>query len=250
MKTILLADDSVTIQKVVELTFSDVPGETFSVVTASNGDEAIRMLLERRPDVVIADVHMPGADGFEVCRRARQLRPPVPVLLLVGAFEPFDPDQATRAGAEGFLKKPFDSQELLRRVQEIAARAQEIPAAPSLSEEGEVRPFEEPLWVAETTSTSATSSELNLASPGVGTPRELEIGAPTTPLQQPLSLAPKASSTVTAGGLTEADIDRIARRVVELLSEKVVREVAWEVVPDLAEIMVKDRIREIEAAAD
>src|SRR5689334_17467047 len=106
-RRILLADDSVTIQKVIELTFMD---EDYEVRAVSNGDEAIQALPEVDPDVVIADVHMPGANGYEVCRRAKAMKPEMPVLLLVGTFEPFDEAQARAAGANSFLKKPFDSQ--------------------------------------------------------------------------------------------------------------------------------------------
>ena len=129
-KTILLADDSVTIQKVVELTFMD---ENFRVDSVGNGAEAIAWLGERTPDVVISDVHMPGADGYEVCRRSKEIHPSVPVLLLVGTFETFDADAALRCGADGHLKKPFDSQELLRRVRDLAAsdRVATPTAAPS-----------------------------------------------------------------------------------------------------------------------
>src|SRR3954463_13017557 len=117
-RRILLADDSVTIQKVIELTFMD---EDFEVRAVSNGDEALALLSEVKPDFVIADVHMPGANGYEVCRKSKQLRISVPVLLLVGTFEPFDENEARAAGADSFLKKPFDSQELLQRVQELLA---------------------------------------------------------------------------------------------------------------------------------
>jgi methylmalonyl-CoA mutase cobalamin-binding subunit len=74
-RTILLADDSVTIQKVVELTFLD---EDFRVVSFGNGSDAIARLAELRPDVVFADVHMPGADGYEVCAAARAALPGAP----------------------------------------------------------------------------------------------------------------------------------------------------------------------------
>src|SRR5829696_5218556 len=128
-RRILLADDSVTIQKVIELTFMD---EDFEVRAVSNGDEAIAALQQMRPDFVIADVHMPGANGYEVCRRAKQQFPEAPVLLLVGTFEPFDESQARGSGADSFLKKPFDSQELLQRVQDLmASRAATAPAAPA-----------------------------------------------------------------------------------------------------------------------
>src|SRR5262245_55442808 len=117
-RRILLADDSVTIQKVIELTFMD---EDYEVRAVSNGDEAVALLTEVNPDFVIADVHMPGANGYDVCRRSKELRPEIPVLLLVGTFEPFDEAQARSAGADSFLKKPFDSQELLQRVEELLA---------------------------------------------------------------------------------------------------------------------------------
>ena len=138
-RRILLADDSVTIQKVIELTFMD---DDYEVRAVGNGDEAIAMLSALQVDFVIADVHMPGASGYEVCRRSKQLRPEVPVLLLVGTFEPFDEAQARECGAESFLKKPFDSQELLGRVHDLlggtagaaassaAAQPAAVPAAP------------------------------------------------------------------------------------------------------------------------
>lgn len=117
-RRILLADDSVTIQKVIELTFLD---EDYEVKAVSNGDEAIAALPQVNPDFVIADVHMPGANGYEVCRRSKEMRPEVPVLLLVGTFEPFDEGQSHAVGADSFLKKPFDSQELLQRVEDLLA---------------------------------------------------------------------------------------------------------------------------------
>jgi CheY-like chemotaxis protein len=132
-RKILLADDSVTIQKVIELTFMD---EDYEVKAVSNGDEALAALATVSPDFVIADVHMPGANGYEVCRRSKEIRPDVPVLLLVGTFEPFDEGQARAAGADSFLKKPFDSQELLQRVQDLlasrTAASAPVSAAPPL----------------------------------------------------------------------------------------------------------------------
>lgn len=115
-RRILLADDSLTIQKVIELTFMD---EDYEVTAVSNGDEALRLLPETGPDFVIADVHMPGANGYEVCRQAKQRFPGIPVLLLVGTFEPFDEGQARAVGADSYLKKPFDSQELLQIVGQL-----------------------------------------------------------------------------------------------------------------------------------
>lgn len=212
-KTILLADDSVTIHKVVELTFLD---EDYSVEAVSNGDEAITKLQGEAPDLVIADVHMPpGPTGYEVCDRVRELHPGVPVLLLAGAFEAFDEERA--AAADAYLKKPFDSQRLLQTVQELMAgagggdesEADDEAGAPSVSEPA--------------------------AAP--------ETGFEEAPVEA-AEAAPEAASN--GDELSPEAVDAIARRVVELIGDQVVREVAWEVVPDLAEVVVKDRLRELE----
>ncbi|HEY6052008.1 MAG TPA: response regulator, partial [Thermoanaerobaculia bacterium] len=88
-KKILLADDSLTIQKVVELTFSDSDYELFSV---SNGQKALDRVREFRPDLILADAVMPEKNGYEVCEAIK--RDPatsgIPVILLSGTFEPFD----------------------------------------------------------------------------------------------------------------------------------------------------------------
>ncbi len=405
-RRILLADDSVTIQKVIELTFMD---EDYEVRAVSNGDEAVALLHEVNPDFVIADVHMPGANGYEVCRRAKQIRPDVPVLLLVGTFEPFDEGQARAAGADSFLKKPFDSQELLQRVEELLApsapmvsetqmpammavpdlaappeslpltasgAAPDFPAEPawgsfeleaepepapspfaappsmpapepfdrepsfSLEPDSGYRVTEEPVFSLDGGEQSyalqedvfGAPSELSFddtpqdrylpedpvpASPAAGfdwaataepeplrfeeeplsptpmepitpvweTPAEPEplssqqpawaapdpasIYAPAIsspepafppgptaqpePAPEPVYTASAASAAPAANGngrLSDDDVDRIARRVVELLGDKAVRDVAWEVIPDMAEVIIRDRLRELEAQVE
>ena len=125
-KTILLADDSVTIQKVVELTFMD---EDYQVIATGDGTAALEQLPGLGPDLVIADVHMPGADGYEVCRQTKERHPEIPVLLLVGTFEQFDEQRAAAVGADGHLKKPFDSQDLLNQVESLVTRSGSAAAA-------------------------------------------------------------------------------------------------------------------------
>jgi CheY-like chemotaxis protein len=130
-KKILLADDSITIQKVIELTFSD---EDFDVVTVGNGRLALEKLSEVRPDIVLCDIIMPEKDGYEVCEQIK--RSPafahVPVLLLTGAFEPFDQERAAKAGYDGSLAKPFEPETLIAKVRDLLARApQRASVAPS-----------------------------------------------------------------------------------------------------------------------
>jgi CheY-like chemotaxis protein len=442
-RRILLADDSVTIQKVIELTFLD---EDYEVKAVSNGDEAIAALPQVNPDFVIADVHMPGANGYEVCRRSKELRPDIPVLLLVGTFEPFDEGQSRAVGADSFLKKPFDSQELLQRVEElINARSTAAPAAaapaggdllsmPSLSElpafpsqaepiapatdwgsfslepspapeppppaftapvpfpleedkpfpsygetafddpgfvldeepsmggglppldESALLPADEPLFELDAAPDAVLEEEIpsfespsferapdfaapsfeapSLETPSFGTPKltpsfeapsfeapafeapsfevpaepartesesvqifgfsalpEERLGVPqgAVPLveshaeteariqappplsieasHEPESTAPAPPAPVIApstgtlavgsavpangsGHLSDEDVDRIARRVVELMADRTIRDVAWEVIPDMAEMVIRDRLRELESQAE
>lgn len=372
-KTILLADDSVTIQKVIELTFMDQDCE---VVAVSTGDDAVKQLDEMTPDLVIADVHMPGANGYEVARQSKELHPGVPVLLLVGTFEPFDEAEMAASGADSHLKKPFDSQELLQLVERLMESAEaaapatsaepapeeaepaaaepapgprpvpEPAAEPSPAPPAEAAPVEVPVpppGGAETVrldSLDLEAGELSLGDEpesaaaeatagdagGAGAgreavwgnldleeveeeaPRSTEVEAPAdaTPLSErdaegvqatepfrlsepesegfslepepatetpeptpaqavpsepvtaapspeepePEPAAPTARAAAAATGLSEQDVERIARRVAELVGERAVKEVAWEIVPDLAEVVIKDRIQQLESQAE
>ncbi len=127
-KTLLLADDSVTIQKVVSISFAS---ENVQIVTVDNGDDAILKARELRPDVILADVVMPGKNGYEVCEAIKadaSLRG-VPVLLLTGTFETFDAERAAQAGAAGHVAKPFEAQTLVDQVNQLLA-GPVTPAAP------------------------------------------------------------------------------------------------------------------------
>lgn len=105
---LLIADDSATIQKIVELTFLD---QGMMVTSVGDGNQAIDSLEEFAPDVVLADVFMPGRNGYEVCDAIKQSERfrNIPVMLLVGSFEPFDEAEARRVGADDVLTKPFQS---------------------------------------------------------------------------------------------------------------------------------------------
>src|SRR5262249_32281216 len=127
VKTILLADDSITIQKVVELTFSEAD---YRVICVSSGVQALRKLSEIRPDIILLDVIMPEKNGYGVCERPK--RSPatsgIPRLLLPGPFEPFDKKRADAAGANGHLTKPFESQALVAKVEELIAATPSVAA--------------------------------------------------------------------------------------------------------------------------
>src|SRR5207253_2250606 len=156
-KKILLADDSITIQKVVELTFSD--GD-YEVVAVNNGARAIQKLSEMRPDIILSDIIMPEKNGYEVCEFVKshpEFRN-IPVVLLTGTFEPFDPDRADKAGCDAVVTKPFESQSLISKVEELIAAAQSAPAATPAAEpvpEPESFAADTSPWAEETTPVEA-----------------------------------------------------------------------------------------------
>jgi CheY-like chemotaxis protein len=120
---LLLADDSVTIQRVIELTFA---GEDVQVLTAGDGEQAITRVQEDRPDIVLADIGMPKRSGYEVAAfiKGQPEFAHIPVLLLTGAFEPVDEGRARAAGCDGVLVKPFEPQHVIARVRELLQGAQ------------------------------------------------------------------------------------------------------------------------------
>src|SRR5580700_5642937 len=128
-RTLLLADDSVTIQRVIELTFAD---EDIRVVAVSDGDQAIAVLDRTPPDIVLADVGMPGRNGYEVARHIRDTPSlaHIPVLLLTGAFEPIDQVKADEVRCDGVLAKPFEPQFVIGKVKELLARPKQPLPAP------------------------------------------------------------------------------------------------------------------------
>lgn len=119
--TILLADDSVTIQKVVELTFSE--GD-YRVVCVSNGKAAVQRIQESRPDLLLCDVIMPEMNGYEVASFVKKnpAFSAIPVILLTGTFEPFDEEKARQSGADTYITKPFESKMLVEKVEELLRR--------------------------------------------------------------------------------------------------------------------------------
>jgi CheY-like chemotaxis protein len=135
--TLLLADDSVTIQRVIELTFAD---EDVTVIAVSDGDQAIERLESAPPDIVLADIGMPGKNGYEVAqyiRRSSKLAH-IPVVLLTGAFEPVDQARADEAGCDGVLAKPFEPQLVIGRVKELLARSARPAAVPAAADSARV----------------------------------------------------------------------------------------------------------------
>jgi CheY-like chemotaxis protein len=229
-RTILLADDSTTIRRLVKQTFAD---ENFRIVEVSNGDAAIKMLEEMRPSIVLTDIYMPGKNGYEVCAYIRNhpALSETPVILLVGAFDAFDEATARESGATANITKPFEPGALIDLVLSV------------------LRPDEEEPEVAETAAiaiATAAPAAVQAAVPISGAnivpePNEEDLlGLEVIFKDDP---APGAAQP---GGITEEDIDRIADRVIQRLSSQVIESIAWDIVPDITEKIVREELKRID----
>ena len=117
---VLVADDSATIQKVVELTLSR---SGVKLIQARSGEEALRKARETKPDLMLIDHSMPDRTGQQLCAEVRKdprLRD-VPIILMAAALEPIDEAAARGAGASDVVSKPFESQALIDKVKQLLA---------------------------------------------------------------------------------------------------------------------------------
>ncbi|MCS7079616.1 MAG: response regulator [Chloracidobacterium sp.] len=128
-RKVLLADDSLSIQKMFGLYLEKCE---IDVVALSNGETAVSKLPAIQPDLILADVFMPGRTGYEVCEYVKQ-HPDfkhIPVLLLTGKFEPYDEKEAKRVKADGHIVKPIAEQEFVALIRKMLERAAPKPASP------------------------------------------------------------------------------------------------------------------------
>ena len=120
-KRILVVDDEIYIVHILEFSLTM---EGYSILTASDGEEALRVIDSERPDLVVLDIMMPKLDGYEVCRRLRQDEQfcDLPVILLSAKGRPIDREAGLQAGADDYITKPFSPRKLLEKIRELLER--------------------------------------------------------------------------------------------------------------------------------
>ncbi len=282
-KTLLLADDSVTIQRVIELTFAN---EDVRVVSVGDGRRAVEWFDAEVPDVILADVNVPEVDGYalaEFVKQSPRLRQ-VPVLLLAGAFEPIDQERVRTAGADGVLVKPFEPQQLVSRVRQLLDRVVEpvmvavaaeapaqqaeragspdvmTPATPDFP--SAATPFAQAPPFGASEPLDAPSQpvwELGLPDPIHQQARPLEAAYPPAPaaaapakvslvsafsaLLAAEQSSVPASAAAAAAPVTEATVEDAVRRVLVRMTDDLVRRIVLET----AERLIKEEIEKIKA---
>jgi CheY-like chemotaxis protein len=267
-KTILLADDSPTIRRLVTQTFADAD---FKIVEVSNGDAAIKAVEEIKPNLVLADIYMPGKNGYEVCTfiRNHPVLNAVPVILLVGAFDAFNDETAKRVGATGNIKKPFEPRALIELVKSALSgdagtgsepepvRETRPEPQPELRREVQPEPRPQPQPQPEP-SRAFTPSPAAAPAP---TPEPVAAAAPAPAAPAPAQPAPTSEADDLLGlqaifvqgpapapaarGLSEDEVDRIVDRVIQKLSTQIIESIAWDVVPDITEKIVRQELKRI-----
>lgn len=212
---LFVADDSATIHKVVGLAFS---GEDVEIETAADGGGVLDAVRAFKPHIVLADVVMPGMRGYEICERMKNdpELAHLPVVLLAGTFEPFDKDEAARVKCDGYLTKPFDTAELVETVQRLVGRGR-VAAHPGAS--------------------SRLAGRAAMAS-FLGEERVLDLFDASTRALAATS-APSPEELI-----SEDSLKAIVEQVVRRMSADVIREVAWEVVPELSESIIRSAMIE------
>lgn len=265
---ILIVEDSVTMRKVMEMTFA---GEDADLLAVESGELALQQGRDFGPDVAFIDASLPGIDGYEVTRaiKADPQLAGTSVILIASQHRPLDEARASEVGADDHILKPFDTQEAIDKATELAGRAEALYEAPSIpvARPATTPPISQPSY-------RPTPPPLPLNGPS-SQPMAPAPRASTTPLSgAQLSSAPTTaasyssepvaaviSSTSIPAQTTAAVNDALSHSVVERLetlgltpdqveavlklSAEVVERVVWEVVPELAEAMISEELHRL-----
>ena len=284
-KTLLAVDDSVTMRKVLEITFS---GEDFRVITAENAQSVIGKLGDN-PQVFIIDTVLGGEDGYALAKELRRRSPASPIIMLASRYSPYDQGRGRDAGADDWADKPFDTQQLIDKVRKVMLAKEAGGPQPGQASHMPQPPAQQP---PQQQFRPAPPQHQPMAVSGVGKGTHPSLGGglpPSPPAQQaaaqagrtgtlvfgdPLSPAPPhaaqrpapqvnapppqqarnearndASAPVAAavnghlaGKLSELGLTPQQAEAVLTLSRDVVERVVWEVVPQLAETLIKEEI--------
>jgi CheY-like chemotaxis protein len=294
--TLLAVDDSVTMRKVLEITFA---GPDFRVVTANSPDAALQKLKSDKPDLVIADVTLDPMNGYDLAKAIKKASPGTPVLILSSKQNAFDAAKGSAAQVDDHMDKPFDTQQMIDKVKKLlaaqpagaaTAAAAAAPAPAPIKETTRsmqaAAPAAAPARTATAPSPGATppAATAATAATGAAPPQRAKTliynpppaggGAVAAPARTPAAPtpvsglptqakpaaaeahaptpAPTAVTPVAAAanhvngqmaakleqlGLTQAQVDAVLA-----LSREVVERVVWEVVPVLAETIIKEEI--------
>lgn len=280
---LLLADDSITIQKVVELILAE---EDFEIRSTNNGEEAFALIHTFKPDIVLADADMPRMNGYQLCEKIKEnpSTAHIPVILLTGAFEPIEEELVKKVNADDYLVKPFESQELISKLnaalmETAVAEMEETEPVVEAEAVGVEEPsVEEDLWAMEEIPEPAEARAWPEGQEGeAGTEELIELAEEAegeleatlaAAAEQPVSVSVHPEETKaripeaefpSKGEFTDIIKTAVQEKISALLSPSDVTEafiasmtpfmkdsvekILWEVTPDLVERMLKEMLK-------
>ena len=265
---ILIVEDSVSMREVMEMTFA---GEDAQLLTVESGELALQQGRDFSPDVAFVDASLPGIDGYEVTRQIKadpQLAGTA-VVLMASQHRPLDEARASEVGADDHILKPFDTQEAIDKATILAGQAEALYEAPSIPV---ARPATTPPRPVSQPSYRPTPPPLPASGPSAPPARPVASTTPLTgapvaasavasslppaaPVARPISSAPVPAQTspVAGAAITDSVVERLQTlgltpdqvEGVLKLSAEVVERVVWEVVPELAEAMIREELHRL-----
>jgi DNA-binding response OmpR family regulator len=252
-KTLLAVDDSATMRKVLEITFS---GEDFNVITAESSQAALGKLGEK-PAAVLIDTSLGGDDGYALAKEVRQKDPSTAIVLLASRYSPYDAAKGKDAGADDFMDKPFDTQQMIDKVRKVilakegapaGAPAKAAPAAtPAAPPAAAAAPAPAPAAAAAKPARSQTlvfgeSAPSPAPAAAAAKPAPVDVPKPAAAAQASPSPVAASVNGHLSGKLSDLGLTPAQADAVLALSREVVEKVVWEVVPQLAEAIIKEEI--------
>ena len=118
-KQILIVDDEAFIRVLLKQTLEDLEDMGVDLLLAADGEEGVEIALRRHPDLIFLDVMMPKLNGYEVCRRIKEIDSEIYIMLLTAKGQAIDKEKGLAAGANEYVTKPFDPDYILERAAEV-----------------------------------------------------------------------------------------------------------------------------------
>lgn len=229
-RKLLAVEDSKTMRKVLGITFAT---DEFDAVVADSAQQALSQLDQLRPDMVLLDVTLGEINGYDLCRQVKSRAPGTPVMILSSRQQPYDPVRGAEVQADDFIDKPFDTQQLRDKVKKLCAqnggRVAPAKAAPAAAA-APARPAPIP-----------RTPPPAMPPPPPPMARATARAGAAQPVAAHAAVAGATNGALKAR-LESLDLTAEQAEAVLALSREVIEQVVWEIVPVLAETLIREEI--------
>jgi CheY-like chemotaxis protein len=273
--TILVAEDSVTMRHIMEMTFA---GENAKVTTVESGEAAVAKASELQPDVVFADLSLSGMDGYAVAReiKSKPALAKTAVIVMASQKGPYDETKGKAAGVDDHIVKPFDSQVVIDKIKQVLSKPRagvgpgavatapravaavpktvtpvpsNAPSAVSAAAGAKPRPVTTPDGASAAPAPVSIRKATQVAMPPPPTPaKAVEEHKQAAPAPAPSVALPAAAHSDLENKLRAAGLKPEQVEAVLTISREVIERVVWEVVPELAETIIREEIKRLTSA--